>query len=91
MTPAELRHWPEKLEAWYNYNDMPSLPISQQHSFFYSVLDADLTSHLQRQVHPDTPIFFDDDDTESCISFLQDLFNQQYPLIECRAQFFCYT
>ncbi len=34
MTPAELRHWLEKLEAWYNYNDMPSLPTLQRHSFF---------------------------------------------------------
>ena len=65
MTPAELRCWSEKLKAWYNYNDMPSLPISQRHSFFYSILDADSTSHLQRQVHLDTSVFSDDNDTES--------------------------
>ncbi len=88
MTPTELRHWLGKHQAWYSYNDMPGLPISQQHSFFYCVLDADLTSHLQRHIHPHTSIFCGNDDTESCISISQDLFSQQYPLIEYRVQLF---
>ncbi len=90
MTPAELRHWIASLQAWYDYNNMQGLPIPQQHSLLYNVLDADLAYDLERQVHSDTPIF-SDDDTESCISILQDLFNLRYPLIERRIQYFCYT
>ncbi len=88
MSPAELRLWIGSLRAWYDFNNMQGLTIPQQQRFLYNVLDSNLSSNLERRIHPDTPIFSDND--ESCIRILQEFFDLHYPLIQCRAQYFHY-
>ncbi len=90
MTPAELTLWIASLQAWYEFNNMQGLTIPQQHRFLYNILDSHLSSNLERRVHSDTPVF-SNDDTESCVSILQDFFHLRYPLIQRRAQYFGHT
>ncbi len=87
-TPAELRLWIEAYTAYYRASKMDTITVEEQQAFWYRCLDLSLETTLRQRILPQSKIF---GRVNSCMSNLQDLFYELYPIFTRRRAYFEYT
>ena len=90
-TPQDLYLWQKQYKAFHLASNLDRLNIFGQQSFFAKFIERSLMSVLDSRITATTPIFDDANlpAQDSCFSLLQREFQQTYPLVSRRMQFFC--
>ncbi len=81
---GNMRIWIRKFEAYYHASAMHLARNAVQHAYFLNCLDSELSLRMDSLIQVQTPVL----GQLSCMSLLQSVFQQKYPLMLRRKQFF---
>lgn len=88
-SPIEFSQWLESYASYYAASHMEQANLLEQHAYFFSCVDAQLSSVLRPKVNRLTEILMNDGDLDhSCESLLREEFQAAHPLFNRRLQFF---
>ena len=91
-SPSELRKWLEQWKTYYNTSNMQVLSLPDQHTQLCLELSDDLADYMRNSVSSRTPMFANNnEETGSCIGYLQAKFLRLYPMVTRRYKFFLAT
>ena len=90
-TPIELKHWIKKFLAFYRTSQLEKLTVTDQRAYLNSCLDATVSQVLEARAPEALEIYNDDLTAETCLSKLQDMWLDRYPLFQRRHAFFTAT
>ena len=82
---GSLRVWMRKYEAYYHASGMQVACIQVQQAYFLNCLDDELSLRVSSLLTAATTVLGNND---SCMLHLHNVFNQRYPLLLRRRQFF---
>ena len=86
-TPGNLTHWVAQFKAFYTASRLNLSTVPEQQAYLLKCLDEDLSNIVRLGCTDATPIF---GKINSCISMLEDKFEETYPLFVRRLQYFKY-
>ena len=86
-TPGNLTHWVAQFKAFYTASRLHQSTVPEQQAYLLKCLDEDLANIVGLRSTDATPIF---GKINSCISMLEDKFEETYPLFVRRLQYFKY-
>jgi len=87
FTPDEFREWREQWYSYFEASNFEAVSERCQQQYLKACLNTNLKLRLSEKCNKDTPIFGADD---SCMAYLQQEFDAQYPLQNRRLEFFHY-
>ena len=73
-SPIEYRRWQDEFRAWYQQNQMHSLPLSLQHSYFRTHIQQKLYARIHTYILNTTPVFSEDFSEDMCMTLLDEEF-----------------
>ena len=83
-----FRSWKKCFHAYYNSAQMGSLPCSQQQAYLCNCLDSVLRARIDREASSTTPVYSPIVGLYTCISILDNVFLESYPIHVRRKLFF---
>ena len=86
-TPVEFRDWKRKLGAFFSASHLALASLSDQQAYARQFLEPGLDARIATLLLDSTPIT----GTDSITSFLDEVFEQRYPLFTRRLEFFRLT
>ena len=83
-TPVEYRNWKRKLDSFFSASNLAHATVPDQQAYVRQFIESDLDARISVRIMPSTAI----NGSDSLVSFLDEVFEQRYPLFTRRLDFF---